>query len=68
MKFIKSFSSLCFFIKSFEWNYFKYIIKTPLKIAAEKGNPEIVGLLLLHPQIDINIKSIFIFFIINKIL
>lgn len=37
-----------------DWN------KTPLYIAAEKGNSEIVKLLLSMPDIDINAKSIFI--------
>lgn len=41
--------------------------KTPLFIAAEKGNREIIELLLEQQEIDINIKSILNCCLFNKI-
>ena len=39
----------------------------PLHLAIEKRNPDIVKLLLLQEDLDVNIKSIYIFNIFDKI-
>lgn len=46
--------------------FIKYFQKTPLYAAIEKGNLEIVQLLLARPELDINLKSIY-FTILNGI-
>lgn len=38
--------------------FYYFLNKTALFIAAEKGNADIVKLLLKHPKIDINMISI----------
>lgn len=54
------------FIFEFLWNFFYFILneKTPLQIAIEKGNAEIIKLLLKCQNIDVNLKSILIFYFI----
>lgn len=44
------------------------IYKTPLIVAVENNFYDIVLLLLHQPTIDINIKSILVFYILNKII
>lgn len=39
--------------------FFCFVYKTLLHVAAEKGNTKIVELLLLNPDIDINIRTIY---------
>lgn len=39
--------------------FFILIYKTPLHMAVEIGNPDIVGILLSHPKIDINMILIY---------
>ena len=46
------------------WIYFQ---KTPLHLAVEKENADIVRLLLSHPKIDVNTKSIKINYFLNII-
>ena len=41
-----------------KWNSFIFIQKTAFHYAIEKGNTQIVQLLLLNENIDINIKSV----------
>ena len=43
--------------------HFSDLNKTPLHIAVERNNTEIVQLLLLRPEIDINVKAIYFFHI-----
>ena len=48
----------------FESNYKSIVFHiTPLNSAIERGNIEIINLLLNHPEIDINYKSISIIFL-----
>lgn len=48
----------------FEFSFEFFFYKTPLCIAAEKENVELIQLLLTQPDIDVNVKSIltFVFF------
>lgn len=45
--------------------FYIYFNKTVLNIAVEEGNFEIVKFLLSVPEIDVNVKSILIFFFIK---
>lgn len=46
----------------FIWNfYFVFINKTPLHIAIEKGDANVVKFLLKNKFIDVNLKSILIY-------
>lgn len=46
----------------FEWNSsILFIYKTALHVAIERGNPEIVKLILSQPEIDVNTKCIYKF-------
>lgn len=48
--------------------FFSYCFySTPLHIASKKNNVEIVQLLLSHPEINVNVKSIFNIFLVNTI-
>ena len=37
---------------------FCIVNKTTLQVAIERGNPEIIQLLVFRPEIDVNMKSI----------
>ena len=61
MKFMNQTSNDIFFINN-SIKFLLYYYKTALYIAVEKRNVEIVKLLLKHPKININLKSVLIFF------
>ena len=38
--------------------WFKNLNKTPLHMAVERGNEEVVQLLMLRPELDVNVKAV----------
>lgn len=49
----------------FEFSFENIFYKTPLCIAAEKENIELIQILLTQPDIDVNVKSILTFVLIQ---
>ena len=63
------FDLLCFIKFQFqqynEISLFQYSYKSVLYLAVEKGNLDIIKLLLARPELDVNVQSILINFFIN---
>ena len=50
----------------YQWNKKIKFYKTPLYLVVEKGNVEIVKLLLANNKVDVNVKNILIIFLYNS--
>lgn len=46
------------FLKDFKWNFWFEFQKTPLIYAINEGKIDIITLLMIHPNIDINLKMV----------